>query len=588
MNAPAHTIETEGDKSVTAHTIETEEDDPIEVEPVAETPDERRTRLSVYHEIKRLLMAGGIPEHEIAFVHDYDGPADMAELSRKLNAGEIRMVLASTTKLGVGANFQSRLYAIHHGDPPWVPSWIEQRNGRALRFGNIYPEVHICVYVTEGSFDAYIWQLLESKTRFISQVMRGEVTARTVEDIDIAVLNASQIKAIASGNKLVIEKVGLETELTRLDRLYTTWNAGRNSLRQELADLPGNLAKAETDWRNQIAAVEAWNRNIPGDADTGKRSFEIKLRSNATSHELITFTQRELAGAQIRHLAPAVQLAALKSGRATLLLGEYAGFNVYATATCRNTAEDLLTNRLAETWLYLKLKDRSAEYGFNLTESDAGIIQSMDARLRGLGKLRDQAEAVYQRLLDRKDKIEVELAKGWEYAERFKELSARLKALNASMRTEGVDVEEPPYLSDLSADAFLPAAPESIVIQSLVSKIEPAVEPVESTTISQNLGSPTEPEVPRSSEDFVEIPVSPESTLDQQGPELLIEIAAPSVMENSAQDSPAIETQWKKEKTDWDELFARREQVKAERANQPRSSRRNSSLLKNQMSFDWS
>jgi helicase-like protein len=566
-----------------AQIAEAEEVDLVKLDPVVETEDERKTRLSVYHEIKRLLMTGGIPEHEIAFVHDYDGPAAMAELSRKLNAGEIRIVLASTTKLGIGANIQSCLYAIHHGDPPWVPSWIEQRNGRALRFGNIYPEVHICIYVTEGSFDAYIWQLLESKTRFISQVMRGELTARTVEDIDIAVLNASQIKAIASGNPLVIEKVGLETELTRLDRLYTTWNTGRNALRQELAGLPNNLANAEADWRNQVEAVEIWNRNIPGDADAGKRNFEIKLRPNATSHELIAFTQRELAGAQIRHLAPALQQAALKSGRATLLLGEYAGFNVYATATCRNMAEDLLTNRLVETWLYLKLKDRSAEYGFNLTESDAGIIQSMDARLRGLGKLRDQAEAVYRRLLNRKDKIEIELAKGWEYAEKFKELSARLKVLNASMRTEGVDVEEPPYLSELSADAFLPSAPES-----LVSKIEPAVEPVESTTIGQNLGSPTEPEVPRSSEDFVEIPVSPESTLDQQGPELLIEIAAPSVMENSAQDSPAIETQWKKEKTDWDELFARREQVKAERANQPRSSRRNSSLLKNQKSFDWS
>ena len=163
MTAPAHVTETADDSSVTP-------------DPVIETEDERRTRLSVYHEIKRLLVAEGIPEHEIAFVHDYEGPAAQAELSRKLNAGEIRIVLASTTKLGVGANIQQRLYAIHHGDPPWVPSSIEQRDGRMLRQGNIYPEVHICQYVTEGSFDAYSWQLLENKSRFISQVMRGEVT----------------------------------------------------------------------------------------------------------------------------------------------------------------------------------------------------------------------------------------------------------------------------------------------------------------------------------------------------------------------------------------------------------------------------
>ena len=120
MTAPAHVKETADDPSVTP-------------DPVVETEDERRTRLSVYHEIKRLLVTEGIPEHEIAFVHDYEGPAAQAELSRKLNAGEIRIVLASTTKLGVGANIQQRLYAIHHGDPPWVPASIEQRDGRMLR-----------------------------------------------------------------------------------------------------------------------------------------------------------------------------------------------------------------------------------------------------------------------------------------------------------------------------------------------------------------------------------------------------------------------------------------------------------------------
>jgi hypothetical protein len=146
-----------------AYIIEPAEDNPTELDPAGETEDERWTRLSVYHEIKRQLIATGIPEHEIAFVHDYDGPTAMAELSRKLNAGEIRIILASTTKLGVGANIQTRLYATHHGDPPWVPSAIEQRDGRMLRYGNIYPEVHICQYVTEGSFDAYMWQILENK-----------------------------------------------------------------------------------------------------------------------------------------------------------------------------------------------------------------------------------------------------------------------------------------------------------------------------------------------------------------------------------------------------------------------------------------
>jgi hypothetical protein len=361
-----------------------------------------------------------------------------------------------------------------------------------LRYGNIYPEVHICQYVTEGSFDAYMWQILENKTRFIAQVMRGEAPARTAEEVDVAVLTASQIKAIASGNPLVLEKVGLETELTRLDRLYTTWQAGRNRLRDELAGLPDNIGRAEADWRDQLAAVEARNRNMPGNAEVEKRRFEIKLRRGATIDELVAFTERELAGAQIRQLAPVVQQAALKFGMATLLLGEYAGFEIHASAMCKDRAEDLSTGGFAHTWFYLKLKDHRAQYSFNLTDTDAGIIQSMDARLRGIDKLRDQAAAIYQGLIDRKAKIETELAKGWEYAAKFEELSAKLKALNASMRAEGVDAEEPFYLSELAADALLPAASELNGIEPSAPNLAPAAAAAESME-STSGSAPTAP-----------------------------------------------------------------------------------------------
>jgi hypothetical protein len=586
MTAHAQIIEPVGEGSVSAQIIEPAEDDPVGIDPIVETEDERRTRLSVYHEIKRQLIARGIPEHEIAFIHDYDGPAAMAELSRKLNAGEIRIILASTTKLGVGANIQTRLYATHHGDPPWVPSAIEQRDGRMLRYGNIYPEVHICQYVTEGSFDAYMWQILENKTRFIAQVMRGEAPARTAEEVDVAVLTASQIKAIASGNPLVLEKVGLETELTRLDRLYTTWQAGRNRLRDELASLPDNIGKAEADWRDQLAAIEARNRNMPGNAEVEKRRFEITLLRGATIDELVTFTKRELAGAQIRQLAPAVQHAALKFGMATLLLGEYAGFDVHASAMCKDKAEGLSTGGFVHTWFYLKLKDHRAQYSFNLTDSDAGIIQSMDARLRSLDKLRDQAAAIYQRLIGRKAKIEAELAKGWEYAAKFEDLSARLKALNASMRAKGLDAEEPFYLSELAADALLPLAPELKGIGASVPNLEPAAESIESTAGDQIFESLIEPELPLTPNDITTIPVSLDPASAHQSLKLQID-AVLAVPENGSRQRAATETQPTKAATDWDELFAQRERVKAEREKRPRPKRRNSSLTSSQMSFDW-
>jgi hypothetical protein len=572
MTAPAQIKEAVDDPSVTHdHSIETE--------------DERKTRLSVYHEIKRLLVAEGIPEHEIAFVHDYEGQAAQAELSRKLNAGEIRIVLASTTKLGVGANIQQRLYAIHHGDPPWVPASIEQRDGRMLRQGNIYPEVHICQYVTEGSFDAYSWQLLENKSRFISQVMRGDTPSRVAEDVDLAVLTASHIKAIASGNPLVLEKVGLETELTRLDRLYATWSAGRNRLRYDLLMLPEKIGKAETDLRAHAAAIEARNRNLPGGAEG--RGFTIKLRRSAASVETITFTERELAGNQIRQLTPAVEREALKYGSATLLLGEYAGFEVYASATCLNVTKDLSQSLFGQVSLYLRLKDHRAEYGFNLTDSDAGIIQSMDTRLRSLDKRLVEAEETRRQLTDRHAKIEAELAKGWEYATKFQELRARLDALNASMRIEGLTTEDLIHLAELSEEAFLPAAPRLNDFPFVVCGVEPAAGSIESAAGDKNLDPQTELVAPATSECVVPVPTSLETIGDRLSPDLRIEAAIPTAAESGVAGHPAIDT-CAARTTDWDELFARREQIKAEREKRPPSKRHASSQSSAQLSFDWS
>ncbi|HZF39299.1 MAG TPA: hypothetical protein VE715_10770 [Blastocatellia bacterium] len=573
MTAPAQIPEAADDSSVTPN-------------PVIETEDERKTRLSVYHEIKRLLVAEGIPEHEIAFVHDYEGPAAMAELSRKLNAGEIRIVLASTTKLGVGANIQQRLYAIHHGDPPWVPASIEQRDGRMLRQGNIYPEVHICQYVTEGSFDAYSWQLLENKSRFISQVMRGESPARVAEDVDLAVLTASQIKAIASGNPLVLEKVGFETELTRLDRLYATWRAGRNRLRYDLAMLPEKIGKAEADLRAHAAAIEVRDRNLPGGAEAGRRGFAIELRRSATGDETITFTERELAGNQIRQLVSTVEREALKYGSATRLLGEYAGFEIYASAACLNVARDLSKGLFGQASLYLRLKDHRVEYGFNLTDSDAGIIQSMDARLRSIDKRLAEAEETRRRLIDHRARIEAELAKGWEYATKYQELRARLDALNASMRVEGLTTEDPLHLAELAEEAFLSTASEPSGVPAVAPGVEPAAASVESAVDDQNLQ--IEPAIPATSEYVVPVPASPEETVDHQSQEPRIEAAVTTATGNGVEESPAIEAGAARTTTDWDELFARREQIKAEREKRPRPKRRAASHSSAQLSFDWS
>ena len=165
--------------------------------------------------LKRL----GVPEGEIAFIQDYDADNAKLALFRSVREGKVRVLFGSTQKMGSGTNVQDRLVALHHLDAPWRPADVEQREGRILRQGNRNASVQIYRYVTEGSFDAYMWQTLETKAKFIAQVMSGDMTVRRLEDMDSAALTYAEVKAIASGNPLVIEKAQVDAELIRLNRL---------------------------------------------------------------------------------------------------------------------------------------------------------------------------------------------------------------------------------------------------------------------------------------------------------------------------------------------------------------------------------
>ena len=154
---------------------------------------------SVYQELKDLLVERGIPEEEIAFIHDAANKKAKLQLQRQMNAGEIRILMASTEKGGTGLNVQRRMKAVHHLDVPWKPSDIIQRNGRLVRQGNIYRKVNIFHYITKGSFDNYLWQIQETKLRYITQIMTSRTPMRASEDIDEQTLSASEFKAIANG-----------------------------------------------------------------------------------------------------------------------------------------------------------------------------------------------------------------------------------------------------------------------------------------------------------------------------------------------------------------------------------------------------
>jgi hypothetical protein len=451
-----------------------------------ETAEETVERLGFYAEIKRALVARGIPEEEIAFIHDFPTAARKLQAFAEVNAGRIRVLIASTDRAGCGANFQERLIASHNLSIPWKPSELEQRDGRIVRQGNIFPEVYICNYVTEGSFDAYQWQTIESKARFISQIMAGEVTARTAEDVDQLVMTAAQIKAIASGNLQILQKVAVEVELTKLERLYSAWSANRQRLRWQKESLPPHLESVAREIASHQKAIAARDRNEHD-------GFTIVLRRDLSSEEAITFTDRSRAGAHLRQLYFAVDRESRSRGAITRAIGRYRGFEIVARASGRQL--DALSALFSDTDLYLRVGENEMSYSVNLGESDVGVIQSIDAQLRGLeGKL-EKSLAEQSELEHRRRQIDAELNRGFGHAARYEELRRRLDALNQELTRAGVEIGDPPELSNLDEDAFRPVEP-GVSVHQIFSLTEQTAEIGEENAVTLSDQTPIVSESP--------------------------------------------------------------------------------------------
>ncbi len=199
---------------------------------------------SVYNDIRDKLLALGIPEEEIAFIHNAKSESQKKDLFGKVRSGQIRVLLGSTQKMGAGTNVQRRLIALHHLDCPWRPSDLQQREGRIIRQGNENPEVDIYSYVTEGTFDAYLYQLVESKQKFISQIMTSKSPVRSAEDVDEQALSYAEIKALASGNPMIKEKMDLDIEVSRLKLLKASHLSQKYSLEDAIAKtFPKDIAE---------------------------------------------------------------------------------------------------------------------------------------------------------------------------------------------------------------------------------------------------------------------------------------------------------------------------------------------------------
>ncbi len=355
------------------------------------TPKDRG--FSVYRDIAEKLERLGVPTREIAFIQDYDSDASKLALFRDVRAGKVRVLFGSTQKMGSGTNVQERLIALHHLDAPWRPADVEQREGRILRQGNKNAVVSVYRYVTEGSFDAYMWQTLETKAKFIAQVMSGDMTIRRLEDLDSAALTYAEVKAIASGNPLVIEKAQVDAELIRLTRL-------RSAHAEEQYRIRTNLRRSHEDAETFTGRLANLRQDTTARQDTSGNEFTIELDGQ-------TLDNRGIAGEVIVRRAEKVKNRVGDDVR----IGRFAGFDLFLRPGFNNTVEVVVRGKNS--------------YGARVTDTALGTIRSLEATVQSFDERAAKLETDIADAHKRGKELETKVGTPCEHEERFQRLSRR-------------------------------------------------------------------------------------------------------------------------------------------------------------------
>jgi N12 class adenine-specific DNA methylase len=268
---------------------------------------------NIYDDIKSKLIAKGIPENEIAFIHDCSTDEQKQALFTNVRDGKVRVLIGSTSKMGTGTNCQDKLLALHHIDCPWRPSDLEQRNGRIIRQGNTNSEVDIYNYVTKGTFDAYLYQLVENKQRFISQIMTSKSPVRSAEDVDETVLSYAQIKAIATGNPLIKEKMDLEVEVASLRNVFAAYQENKRNLQANIAEhYPAKIQELKS-------TIKMLEKDEVLAASNKSDDFTSMVING------VTYTDKKEAGTAFKNAC-----LLIKPNTQNTPIGEYRGFSMYA------------------------------------------------------------------------------------------------------------------------------------------------------------------------------------------------------------------------------------------------------------------
>ena len=351
---------------------------------------------NVYDEVRQLLILAGIPASRIAYIHDADTERRRQALFAKVRKGEIRILFGSTFKLGLGVNVQDKLIAVHHLDIPWRPADMTQREGRILRQGNENKKVYIYRYITEGSFDAYSWQLLETKQRFITELLSGSMDARSGSDIEDTVLDYAEVKALAVGNPLVKVRVETANELSRLLTLQRKTKEYRIAMEKELMELPGKL-------QHQRELISRCRR----DGEFVRSSIFVKDMDRRKAIRKTLFD------------AVAANALAVKE---TVLM-DYRGFQVVLPAN--------MSEKKPYVWL-----QREGRYYVELGEAETGYMTRLDNILEGLPVHGDKLVRNLQGMLRRREELKLELMKDEDYSAEIESYREKLAKLDKKL---GVD-----------------------------------------------------------------------------------------------------------------------------------------------------
>ena len=363
---------------------------------------------NVYDDIRKKLVAAGVSENEIEFIHNADTEAKKAALFSKVRSGDVRVLLGSTAKMGAGTNVQSRLVAVHHLDVGWKPSDMTQRNGRIIRQGNMNKEVKVFNYVTEGTFDAYLWQTLENKQRFISQIMTSKSPVRSCEDVDEQALSYAEIKALCAGNPLIKEKMDLDVQVAKLKVLKADHQSQKFRLQDKL------LTKFPAD----IQEMNAHIAGLKADAQLAAAHPQGKEEFCGMVIKGVTYDEKKTAGERLVLACSELPNAEEK------VIGSYRGFELSLRFDAFRTE-------------YQALLKGQRKYTVPLGSDPLGNIIRLDNSLNSFPERITAAENELTTLHQQQAAAQIEVEKPFPQEEELAEKSARLAELNAQL-----DVDE--------------------------------------------------------------------------------------------------------------------------------------------------